>query len=120
MLSTQRGISGMNANRAAWTSYLNTLAGKEDSPHRAIAAQTGIHPSTVYRWFHGTVPTPERVIQVARAYGRDPVEALIAAGILTKADLTKPASGWIAANSATTATLLRELGERVSAAPVAV
>lgn len=92
--------------------YLSTLAGKEDSPHRAIAARTGIHPSTVYRWFHGTVPTPERVIQVARAYDKDPVEALIAAGILTRADLTKPASGWIAATSAPTAVLLRELGAR--------
>lgn len=105
----------MNANRAAWISYLSTLAGKEDSPHRAIAARTGIHPSTVYRWFHGTVPTPERVIQVARAYDTDPVEALIAAGILTRADLTKPVSGWIAASNAPTAVLLRELGSRVSA-----
>lgn len=107
----------MNAHRAAWISYLSTLPGKEDSPHRAIAARTGIHPSTVYRWFHGTVPTPERVIQVARAYGRDPVEALIAAGILTRADLDAPSTGWIAATNAPTAVLLRELGKRTLPAP---
>lgn len=53
-----------------------------------IAGVTGIDQSSISRWQRGTnTPRAEAVVAFARAYGRSPVEALVAADYLTSDDM---------------------------------
>ena len=53
-----------------------------------IASATGIDQSSISRWQRGTnTPRAEAVVSLARAYGRSPVEALVAADYLTSEDM---------------------------------
>jgi transcriptional regulator with XRE-family HTH domain len=53
-----------------------------------IASATGIDQSSISRWQRGTnTPRAEAVVSFARAYGRSPVEALVAADYLTSEDM---------------------------------
>jgi len=63
----------------------------EDASGAAIARQTGIPASTISRWFSGEFdPKPRQVVQVARAYGTSPLQALIAADFLSPEDVDLP------------------------------
>ena len=71
---------------ATWWRYVALLTG--DAPQKDIAAATGIDQSSISRWQRGTItPRAEAVVALARAYGRSPVEALVAAGYLTSDEL---------------------------------
>jgi hypothetical protein len=50
--------------------------------HRAAAAAVDMSNATVSRWFKIDQPPADGVVALARAYGADPIEALIAIGIL--------------------------------------
>lgn len=55
---------------------------------KTIAGRIGVSPSTVGRWRSGEVdPKPRQVVGFARAYDKNPIEALIAAGYLSEEDL---------------------------------
>lgn len=68
-----------------WADYV-----KQHAPGQTqgqIAALAGISQSTVNRWLSGSIqPTASAVVAFARAYHRPPVEALIAAGVLSPAE----------------------------------
>lgn len=80
-----------------------------------IAARAKIQQSSLSRWKGGDPVRADQAIKVARAYGRPPIEALIAAGFLYRDEVdipihvqTNPALGDI-----DTAALFRELGRRI-------
>jgi transcriptional regulator with XRE-family HTH domain len=59
-----------------------------DATQKDIASATGIDQSSISRWQRGTnTPRAEAVVTFARAYGRSPVEALIAAEYLSSDDV---------------------------------
>jgi transcriptional regulator with XRE-family HTH domain len=71
---------------ATWWGYVVTVTGH--APQKDIAAATGIDQSSISRWQRGTItPRAEAVVALARAYGRSPVEALVAAGYLSSSEL---------------------------------
>ncbi|MCV7227022.1 helix-turn-helix domain-containing protein [Mycolicibacterium komossense] len=78
-----------NPDRGAqvtWWEYVVTVTG--DTAQKDIAAATGIDQSSISRWQRGTTkPRAEAVVALARAYGRSPVEALVAAGYLASDEL---------------------------------
>ena len=72
--------------QATWWRYVVTVTG--NAAQKDIAAATGIDQSSISRWQRGTnTPRAEAVIALARAYGRSPVEALVAAGYLSSSEL---------------------------------
>jgi len=71
---------------ATWWRYVLTVTG--NASQKDIAAATGIDQSSISRWQRGTnTPRAEAVVALARAYGRSPVEALVAAGYLSDGEL---------------------------------
>jgi transcriptional regulator with XRE-family HTH domain len=71
---------------AVWWRYVMTVTG--NAPQKDIAGATGIDQSSISRWQRGnTTPRAEAVVALARAYGRSPVEALVAAGYLSSSEL---------------------------------
>jgi transcriptional regulator with XRE-family HTH domain len=72
--------------QATWWPYVLTVTG--NATQKDIAAATGIDQSSISRWQRGTnTPRAEAVVALARAYGRSPVEALVAAGYLSSSEL---------------------------------
>jgi transcriptional regulator with XRE-family HTH domain len=71
---------------AAWWRYVVTITG--DVAQKEIARATGIDQSSISRWQRGSsTPRAEAVVALARAYGRSPVEALVAAGYLLSSEV---------------------------------
>lgn len=71
---------------ATWWRYVVTVTG--DVSQKEIANATGIDQSSISRWQRGTsTPRAEAVVALARAYGRSPVEALVAAGYLSSSEV---------------------------------
>ncbi len=104
---------------ATWWRYVGTVTGH--TAQKDIAAATGIDQSSISRWQRGTnTPRAEAVVAFARAYGRSPVEALVAAdylsstelGVVELTTLTGDLSG------ASIDSLLSEIRRRVLAATV--
>lgn len=74
-----------------WASYLSAIT--DGAPGARIAEHTGIPESTISRWFSEKAePRPKQVVLVARAYGQNPIQALIAAGYLEPDDVDMPAA----------------------------
>jgi transcriptional regulator with XRE-family HTH domain len=72
--------------QATWWPYVLTVTG--NAAQKDIAAATGIDQSSISRWQRGTnTPRAEAAVALARAYGRSPVEALVAAGYLSSSEL---------------------------------
>lgn len=72
-------------SKTAWLEWLRTNT-RGISP-KEIAAAAGIDRSGVSRWLDGSVtPKVENIVSFARNIGKPPVEALVAAGYLTRAD----------------------------------
>lgn len=71
---------------ASWWRYVVTVTG--DAAQRDIATATGIDQSSISRWQRGAnKPRAEAVVAFARAYGRSPVEALVAADYLSSGEV---------------------------------
>jgi transcriptional regulator with XRE-family HTH domain len=69
-----------------WWRYVVTVTG--NAAQKDIAAATGIDQSSISRWQRATnTPRAEAVVAFARAYGRSPVEGLVAAGYLSSSEL---------------------------------
>jgi transcriptional regulator with XRE-family HTH domain len=90
-----------------------------NAAQKDIAAATGIDQSSISRWQRGTnTPRAEAVVALARAYGRSPVEALIAAGYLASDETGVVELTTLTGDlrSASIDSLLSELRRRVLAA----
>jgi transcriptional regulator with XRE-family HTH domain len=102
--------------RVSWWEYVITVTG--DAAQKDIAAATGIDQSSISRWQRGTnKPRAEAVVALARAYGRSPVEALVAAGYLNSDELGVVELTTLTGDlrSASVDSLLSELRRRVVA-----
>lgn len=80
-------IGRMKTNDASqWPAYVEKVSGT--TSRKAISDASGVHPSSVSRWFNGaTQPTDAgNVAALAVAYKRNPVEAFVAAGLLELKD----------------------------------
>ena len=72
-----------------WPQYLRRISGS--ATQAQIADRIGIGRLSVCNWLHGkTRPKAETVMVVARAYGRSPIEALIAASYLRAEEVRLP------------------------------
>jgi len=72
-----------------WPEYVRRISGR--ATQAQIAERIGIGRLSVCNWLHGkTRPKAETVITVARAFGRPPVEALLAAGYLRADEIDRP------------------------------
>lgn len=66
-----------------WAEYVHQHTA--DQTQGQVAARTGINQATISRWRAGreVQPTAQAVVAFARGYGLPPVEALVAAGVLS-------------------------------------
>ncbi len=80
---------------------------------RAIAARMGTNQMRVSRHLSSDSPVAETVIAFSRTYGVSPIEGLIAAGFLTRADVQR-ASVQEALQSAGGAELAAEVARRLT------
>lgn len=72
-----------NADASQWADYVLRHVNGDRQPQ--VAERTGISQGTISRWLSGPqiVPSAPNVVAFARAYGLPPVEALVAAGVLS-------------------------------------
>ena len=70
-----------------WIAFIEAERGDDNDTR--TAARTGISPSAVSRWRSGTQPRPQQVIDFAQAYGLNTLTALLAAGLINRADLAE-------------------------------
>lgn len=68
----------------AWWEYVQEVAGTTNQTE--IARRLGLSQPSVNRW-KTSVPKSENVITFAKAYGRPPLEALLAAGVVSDEDV---------------------------------
>ena len=96
-----------------WAEYTRRItAGATQSE---IAARTGIEQSSISRWRQGkNMPRAELVVTFARAYDRNPTEALIVAGYLDRDEIGGVIELETSLSAVTTDQLLDELGRRFS------
>ena len=69
----------------SWWGYVQHVSAYAANKDIADAAQ--MDASAISRWKRGDQPRAQNVVAFARAYSRPAVEALVAAGYLTEADL---------------------------------
>lgn len=101
-----------------WSDYLRSITSDNQAE---IAARTDVHYSTVSRWLSDDIdPTPRTVIRVARCYGRNPIEALVAVGYLSPDEAELPISLWGDPATIPTEILLAEVARRASPCAPAV
>jgi transcriptional regulator with XRE-family HTH domain len=96
-----------------WAEYVARVTA--DIPQKRVAELTGIDQTGVSRWQRGrNKPNAEKVVAFAKALGRPPIEALLAAGYLTRGDV---AAGVVEIHTSlaqfTTDELLAEIRRRV-------
>lgn len=68
-----------------WTQWLDRAT--DHASDREIGRRTGLNHTTISRWRNAGRASAEGTIAIARAYRADPVDGLIAAGILTEAEV---------------------------------
>ena len=83
------GDTGAVPVAETWPEYVRRISGP--ATQAQIAERIGIGRLSVCNWLHGkTRPKAETVITVARAFGRPPVEALLAAAYLRADEIDQP------------------------------
>lgn len=85
-----------------------------------IAYAVGVDQSTVQRWLDierwntGKRPMPDQVVKFAKAYGRRPVEAFIAAGFLGPDDISGPIQIAVSMDDVSDQDLMKGLADRLA------
>lgn len=97
-----------------WADYTRRITA--GATQAEIAARTGIEQSSISRWRQGrNTPRAELVVAFARAYDRNPVEALIVAGYLDRNEVGGVIELETSLSAVSTHQLLDELSRRFSA-----
>jgi transcriptional regulator with XRE-family HTH domain len=72
-----------------WGDYVTRIS--KTSVTTEIAKATGINQSSVYRWLReDAIPTTAHAARFAQTYGRNVLEAFVAAGFLTREEAGMP------------------------------
>lgn len=104
----------MSHTAARWAEYVRSVI--DDDKQLVVAAKTGINQTTISRWLNGDNDRrtrAETVVQLARTYDANVLEALAAAGIISDDEAgTPPPTRRVDISSVSTSMLLRELGKR--------
>jgi transcriptional regulator with XRE-family HTH domain len=117
--SAQKVPYSDHVTEVSWWRYVGTVTG--DATQKDIAVATGIDQSSISRWQRGSnTPRAEAVVALARAYGRSPVEALVAAGYLSSDELGVVELTTLTGDltGASIDSLLGELRRRLQAVPL--
>lgn len=97
---------------SSWWNYVTRTA--KTDVQKTMAAKTGISETAFSRWKRGANrPEAPHVITFARAYGRPPVEALVAANILGVDDVAAVIEVHSEISTITDDDLLAEVGRRM-------
>lgn len=84
MIASMHTLTGMHSEEpSGWADYV--LRHKGGDRQIDVAQKTGIKQSTISRWLGAVPPQPSapHVVAFARAYGVPPVQALVAAGVIS-------------------------------------
>jgi hypothetical protein len=68
-------------NSQEWGRYVRHVIGSDNQP--TVAAKVGVDQTVVGRWKKGMVPSPANVGSFAQEYGRDILEAFVAASFMS-------------------------------------
>lgn len=98
-----------------WWSYV-TRVGAGLSP-KEIAGAAGIDPSQVSRWKNGPAPRAENAVRFARHLNADPLEALVATGLLTPVEAGANISVLSGIDEFSDDVLIKELAIRLRTRP---
>ncbi len=99
--------------KETWADYMRRVAGGDTQAE--IAARAGIEQSSISRWHQGrNTPRAELAVAFARAYQRNPVEALIVAGYLNRDEVGGVIELETSLSSVPTAHLLDALCRRIN------
>lgn len=90
--------------------YQTVTRGDSDT---AVSAKTGIIPSTLGRQKKRSAFSPETLVRIARAYGRNAVEPLLITGLLQEEDLHESAAPLSALDQLSDDALINELSQRL-------
>lgn len=75
----------------SWSTYFNEIT--ENAPGSSVAERLQVSGSKVSDWRRGErPPSPREAAHIARAYGRCPIEGLVAAGYLEATDIADQVS----------------------------
>jgi hypothetical protein len=96
---------------SAFTSWVSEIAG-ENMSNREIAKKAGMTAATFHRKWTEDAFVSDDAIVIARAFGRSPIEALVALGSLTEAEAKKAERGY-SLSEYTTLELSQELLRRI-------
>lgn len=99
-------------NRESWAEYVRRVT--RSMSQTEIANRSGVAQTAISRWLRGDTGAPraESVVAFARAIGKPPLEALIAAGYLEPREAGDTASVQSSIREFTTDELLNELRRR--------
>lgn len=99
---------------AGWMDWVDGLIYPDD--YTTAARKAGFDKSTMTRWKQGGRPDPDRALMLAREYGANPVEALVATGLLSEAEAQlRTRSAHEALREVTDDALLNEVEQRIKA-----
>ncbi|HPY25393.1 MAG TPA: helix-turn-helix transcriptional regulator [Mycobacterium sp.] len=95
-----------------WAQYVRRAT--QGTTQVQLALVTGVAQTAIGRWLRGETAAPraESVVAFARAIGKPPVEALVAAGYLTSQEAAQRIEVTRAINDYSTDDLLEELRRR--------
>lgn len=95
-----------------WWNYVTRIAGTDEQ--KKIADVSGIGTTVISRWSKGhNEPSAQSVVVFSRAYGRPPVEALVAAGYLTGTEAAEAIEIYRGPDALTDDELLAEVQRRM-------
>lgn len=97
----------------SWAEYMRRVT--DGATQVQIAERTGIEQSSISRWRQGrNTPRAELVVAFARAYDRNPIEALIVAGYLNRDEVGVTIELETSLSAVSTERLLGEVSRRLS------
>lgn len=116
-ISNSRRENGVQMSRVStWSEYVHDVT--HGAPQREIAARTTLNQGTISRWLNDRHEQPgaAAVVILARAYGANVIEALVASGYITPEEAKLKARSRINLADVPTSRLIRELDRRTKTA----
>ena len=108
----QTALEDIKLDPVRWAQYVRELT--QHAPARDVQELSGVHASTISRWYddeNPTAPSARAVIAIARAFGSNVIEALCVAGYVSPSEAQmRPKTRQLPDYA--TSSLVRELARR--------